>query len=805
MKPRRISSANPRTIALVAFFSRLTGWLTYAPYLGVAVAYGILIWAYQYTPANFALLALGVGSLIALVLVWQVIVLHENRRLYANVRQINDLLEERVWERTEELAQANLALQTKIAALQTLAQVNRELTLAREPQAVIELVCRHAAKLIGVPKVALVARATPTLPPLATSLGLCDPERGLAEFAPYWQMILARPELWNGQSVLTQAALPPGPDTLHQVSAAEKIQSAALARLGAEADGILVVLDTAPRTWSADDLQSLALLASQAAVGLRQAQLFESAQRRAQEAELLRHVGAVVASTLEQDKAIELILERLVRLVPYDRASVQLMMGDHLEIVGERGWPERAAIINQRVSVPGDNPHTIVIRQASPYLVSDLKSAYPALHQLSLMADTHSWLGVPLIVHGGVIGMLALHSAQINYYHADHIRLVSAFADQVGVALFNTRLYEASKSRARRLTMLNEIGQAITSLDLDHVMMALMERVRRAADADGCSVALIEAGSGDLVFRQAVGATPEIERALIGLRLRPGQGIAGWVAQHRQSALIADAPHDPRFFVWPAQPASFGTRDVACVPLVAHDAVVGVLELVNKRRGQFDQDAVDLLESVATQAAVAIENARLFQETRRRLDEMEIISQVALSGASGLSFDEIVARATSSMGKLWPDAHLGFLLLDGTGAVLRTHSSYHGLANEATDKSVSIEHGLTGLAARTRQAVCVGDVSADPRYLPDALGVRSEMVAPLVSGERVIGVVNVESHHLQAFSADDVRLLTMLAGQVVTILEKARLDAELTEYAARLEQRVQARTAELSSANEQLR
>ena len=119
--------------------------------------------------------------------------------------------------------------------------------------------------------------------------------------------------------------------------------------------------------------------------------------------------------------------------------------------------------------------------------------------------------------------------------------------------------------------------------------------------------------------------------------------------------------------------------------------------------------------------------------------------------------------------------------------------------------SIPLDHGITGWAARERQPVRVGDVNADPRYVVKAPGIRSEMAAPLVARDRVLGVVNVDSPQPDAFAGEDLRLLTTLAGQLATIFEKARLDAELARHAATLEHRVQERTAELRAANEQLR
>jgi len=355
----------------------------------------------------------------------------------------------------------------------------------------------------------------------------------------------------------------------------------------------------------------------------------------------------------------------------------------------------------------------------------------------------------------------------------------------------------------QRLMTLQEIGRAITStLDLDRVLVTLLEQVRQVTEAEAGSVALIEAATGDLVFRQAAG---EAGQVVIGRRLRPGQGIAGWAADLRQTVMAPDAPSDPRFYGDISSGAGFVTRDLVAAPLIVRDTVIGVIEVLNKREGTFSQSDLWLIESVAAQAAVAIENARLFEETRRRLNEMAVVSYVAMVGAAGQPFDETVARATSSLSQLWPGAKVGFLFVDEADQTLRPHPSYFGMPPEMiADLRVPLNQGLTGWAVRERLPVRVGDITSDPRYVAGAADTRSEMAAPLVVGDRpavgptrVIGVVNVESSRPDVFSGEDLRLLATLASQLATIFEKARLDAELAQHAVMLEQRVEERTAEI--------
>ncbi len=193
--------------------------------------------------------------------------------------------------------------------------------------------------------------------------------------------------------------------------------------------------------FSEADEYLMTTFAGQLVIAIENVRLFQIAQRHAQEAETLRQIGAVVTSTLNQDEAIERILVQLERVIPYYSASVQLLGEGYLEIVGGRGWPDPAIILGIRFPIPGDNPNTVVVQQRKPLILGDAGSVYAAFREESHAAHIRSFLGMPLIVGDQVIGMLTVDHTQSNYFTQDHVRLVSAFADQVALAIQNARLF----------------------------------------------------------------------------------------------------------------------------------------------------------------------------------------------------------------------------------------------------------------------------------------------------------------------------------------------------------------------------
>ena len=171
-----------------------------------------------------------------------------------------------------------------------------------------------------------------------------------------------------------------------------------------------------------------------------------------------------------------------------------------------------------------------------------------------------------------------------------------------------------------RLTLQNRVAQAISStLNLNEVLSSIMQQVEESVGVEACSLLLLNESSGELIFEAASGAGTS---QLLGLRLKPQQGIAGWVLREETPALVTDVQNDPRFFAGIDALLNTETRSIACVPLRIKNRSVGVLEALNRIDGEFDQESLDLLDSLASTAALAIENARLYSDLQAERDQL---------------------------------------------------------------------------------------------------------------------------------------------------------------------------------------
>ena len=209
---------------------------------------------------------------------------------------------------------------------------------------------------------------------------------------------------------------------------------------------------------------------------------------------------------------------------------------------------------------------------------------------------------------------------------------------------------EALRVRNQELTVINRVGQALTAtLDLEQVLTTVLEEVRALLAVPACSVWLIDPGCGELVCQHPLGLASELVR---DWRLQPGEGIAGWVALHGQSLVIADAQADARHFPGVEQVTGLGLRAILTVPLRVKGEVIGVIQVLDEALGRFEEEHVTLLEALAATAAIAIDNARLYERARQDsevksalLEEVNHRVKNNLSAIIGLMYHERERRS----------------------------------------------------------------------------------------------------------------------------------------------------------------
>jgi signal transduction histidine kinase len=346
----------------------------------------------------------------------------------------------------------------------------------------------------------------------------------------------------------------------------------------------------------------------------------------------LYNIGVALNSSLNPKEVSELLYKEAGRLV--DTSNFALVIYDQAKnvlsfiLVFDQG--QKVKPFSVKLS---ENPDLTgyVLATQSPVMVQDLANSSRKFELTRQYPDKQprSWLGVPIInpvlTNESAQGAIVIWHYKPNLFTNHDLWLLSAIGTQASIALRNARLFDSSQRRAAEMARLRDVSQRraeemaflnivartlSSTLNLEKVLTKIMEQVEDMLEVEAGSLLLTDPATGDLVFQIALG---EKANEVKPFRVPKGQGIAGQVAQSGRSLIIADVGHDERHFKAVDEKTQFQTRNILCVPLILHDQTIGVLQVLNKKVGDFTQNDADLLTSIASYAAIAIENARLYE------------------------------------------------------------------------------------------------------------------------------------------------------------------------------------------------
>jgi sigma-B regulation protein RsbU (phosphoserine phosphatase) len=348
---------------------------------------------------------------------------------------------------------------------------------------------------------------------------------------------------------------------------------------------------------------------------------------------------------------------------------------------------------------------------------------------------------------------------------------------------------EPANTRELVLTLF-ELGREVTSvLDLDELLHKIPQLIARLTKFHAFAVYLLDAKRAELSIAYSVGYPADKAKSL---RLKVGEGLVGAAVAEGKPLRVNDVHADPRYLE-----AVPGSNAELVMPLRRKGRVIGALNLLSDTAGQFTETDEMILRQFGTHVAVAIENARLFEQEREYTGTLETLAEVAREFGAILNLDELLTRIAHLTRRVVDYRTFGILLLNEDTQELEMKAAVR-YGDQVAAPRVKIGSGLVGYAALHKEPVLVPDVSLDPRYIKVVEDARSELVIPLLVKERCIGVFDLESPELDAFTKNHVEILTLLASQAAVAIENARLYETIRTNELRLEkelrfaQRVQA-------------
>ena len=335
------------------------------------------------------------------------------------------------------------------------------------------------------------------------------------------------------------------------------------------------------------------------------------------------------------------------------------------------------------------------------------------------------------------------------------------------------------RERSELLDFLLEVTAATSqTLDLDQLLANVAEIIQKVLPYDLFAILLYSEKRHDLRIRYAVGHREEVVSNLV---LALGEGITGTAAARGEPVLVGDVRSDPRYLN-----SVDAVRTELAVPMAARGKLVGVIDLQSTRVNAYTEYDRALLRLIAARVTTAIDNARLYRRVDRQNRTLKALAHISREFSSILNLNELLGKIAETMRALINYDAFSILLVDEEARALRHRFSLR------VDQRVDIDNiplgkGLTGAAATSREVVRVHDTTKDPRYIASHPDIRAEVAVPLVVHDRVVGVMDLESERVGFFTDDHVRTLTVLAPQIASSVENARLYEELATRQRRME------------------
>jgi two-component system, NtrC family, sensor kinase len=480
------------------------------------------------------------------------------------------------------------------------------------------------------------------------------------------------------------------------------------------------------------------------------------------------------------DDVLRVFAEGLGRLVAFDALAVALLDPER---------PEFEVVDVLAHSVPAVAPRDArmaldrtllaqVVASAAPVRIDDISA--PAVPEVSRRVlgqrGLRSALLVPLVSQGGVFGAVTLTARRPAAFDDADVEIVTELARPLASAIEHRRLLDESRRRAEELAALYSTSQLITArLEVASVLDRISHSVSALIGSTGCAIGLLDPAGDRLVHAAAHGFESDEWR---GLALPVGEGIIGRCAESGAAVRVDDVRADARSARRDVDERE-GIRSMLCVPLRVAGALLGVISAFSTRPAAFSAHHQRVLEAFAEQAGIAVQNAKLFEESLKRTRETRALFEAGRTVTASLDPQRTVRVIMEQARAVLGVASCGIMTLDPVTRELHLVASLDLPDEVIRGVRIPEGEGIAGRAVRDLRPRQSADLFNDPRVrfreLPRQSGLRAAMAAPLRVGDRAIGVIEVFHDEVHQFTAAEEELLVALADQAAIALEHARL------------------------------
>jgi GAF domain-containing protein/CheY-like chemotaxis protein len=580
-------------------------------------------------------------------------------------------------------------------------------------------------------------------------------------------------------------AVPPSEEGLRQMAAerAHRTQLAMPIPVEEQTWGVMALVSQETREFSGEEMRILSSVAQQVGLAVERARLRDMAAARLSRLEAQRVIERHISEQLDTEELLVVIARSAQRLVGGGYAALYMLEGDLLR---PRAWSDIGDWIRDLRFNVGTGVAGAAMESGRGLMVNDYPSSPHAMAEF--VPFTSRLLAGPLMAGGRTLGVMTAGRAPGAAPFTDEdLSTLADFATQAAVALEHARLFdEATRNAAQYQALLEVSGVVSSTLEVDRVLDLVVDRCQALLGVAALGVSRLDPATGLLSYERGRGLS---EGFLSSLRVRLGEGTTGRAAQQRRAVWSADILNDPEVSLSATTRATVereGYRAVLSVPLVSKGEVLGALAAYWWEPHTPSESEISVMSALASQAAVALDNARLFAQERDRKASLSSLLEINKKIGALAAPEALLASIAEEAARLLEVDNAGFRLLDGEDLVV---AGVFGTASETMIRArIGARESLSGRVLASGHALMCELEGAE--MLPDHLaagrrfGYTHFLGVPLLVGERPIGVLVFRGR--RSFTAREQELAETFAGQAAIAIDHSRLYHEASEQATRM-------------------
>ena len=504
----------------------------------------------------------------------------------------------------------------------------------------------------------------------------------------------------------------------------------------------------------------------------------EEIVRLNQELSILNTISQTVNQSIDLDEILNKSLDKMMEMTDVRSAGIYLLdeKSNDLVYVAHRGFSKIFLKGMKRMKL-GEGVTGKVALSGEPIFIEDYPS-HPEALPLAIEEGLKSLAVIPLKSRDKIYGTLNLARKEFSKITLFETNLFNSIGQIISGALERASLYTENVKRLEELKTLYSISQEIAlKLEVKVILQKIMESAIGLLGAESGTIALWD----NRKQNYAIAIVHRLPETLIGKEFSPPwSGVVGEVIAKKTPVLYKDYEHHPNRL---KELDSYHFKEVLGVPLIVREMIIGTMTIGSSDpEVHFQQSEIDLLYTFAHQAAIAIGNAKLYEDSLAKIKQLTTLYEIGKTLSSTLDLDELFKKALELLKDRWGYVLGGIFFLDKEKDELYIRHVVGRNFEEVKHMRFKVGvDGIVGWVAKTGELLYVPDVSKDPRYIPGSPAGKSEVAIPFKIRDQVIGVLDIESNEPRGFDEEDLKTLSSFVSQMSISIENAQLFSDLKQ------------------------